>query len=137
MLQTVVDGLAGLVFHRAIRVLAYLTRPMVPIHEATPHHHHHMNGYLPQYGDFEMKTDLGTDAIISEIVRVSHNLKMRESELAGKDTVICMWKGVRFSVTVAKDSRNGVCHLNFQWLSGGNHQSYTDLCEQMLTKITL
>lgn len=106
--------------------------------EATPHHHHHhMNGYLPQYGDFEMKTDLGTDAIISEIVRVSHNLKMRESELAGKDTVICMWKGVRFSVTVAKDSRNGVCHLNFQWLSGGNHQSYTDLCEQMLTKITL
>ena len=111
------------------------TKKQTPGAQAAPHHH--INGYLPQYGDFEMRTDLGTDAIISEIVRVSHDLKMRESELSGKDTVICTWKGVRFSVTVVKDKRNSVCHLNFQWLSGGDHQSYNHLCGQMLKKMIL
>lgn len=84
-----------------------------------------------------IKTDLGVDAIMSEILRVASNLKMKEFEEGARNTVICLWKKIRFSITVTKDMRNGACRLNFQWLSGGDHKSYTDICRKMMDSILI
>lgn len=82
-----------------------------------------------------IKTDLGVDAIMSEILRAASDLKMREFEERARNTIICLWKKIRFSIAVTRDTRNGACRLNFQWLSGGDHKSYTDICRKMMDSI--
>jgi len=108
--------------------------PEGEVHKAP---HHRTNGFLHHHGEHVIKTDLGVDAIMSEIIRVASNLKMREFEERARNIIICLWKKIRFSITVARDTRNGTCHLNFQWLSGGDHKSYTDICRKMMDSILI
>ena len=108
--------------------------PEGEVHKAP---HHRTNGFHHHSGEYRIKTDLGVDAIISEIIRAASNLKMREFEEGARHTVICSWKGIRFSISVAKETRNGTCLLNFQWLSGGDHKSYVDICRKMMDGIVL
>lgn len=108
--------------------------PEGEVHKAP---HHRTNGFLHHHGEHMVKTDLGVDAIISEILRAASDLKMREFEERARNTIICLWKKIRFSITVTKDMRNGACRLNFQWLSGGDHKSYTDICRKMMDSILI
>ena len=95
------------------------------------------NGFLSPAGDIEIRTDLPTVAILSEVIRVASNLKMREFDQNSLNTVTCLWKGVRFLITVIKERIGNICRLNFQWLSGGDHKAYLDICDQIVKRVTL
>ena len=92
--------------------------------------HKRKNGYLSEAGSIEVKTDLSMEAIISEVLRVADTMKMREIEQSANNTVTCSCRGIRFQVTVSKDLHN-VCRMLFQWLSGGEHDSYKTICDHL------
>ncbi len=93
------------------------------------------NGFRLNSGDaFNINSDLSVDEIITEILRVASNVKMRERELNGS-TLSCNWKGVRFSMSVHKQGSQ--CQLRFKWFSGGDLSTYKELCERFMRKLKL
>lgn len=94
------------------------------------------NGYhLPTNDVKEFKTDLSIDAILSEILRVASNMKMRESEQIG-NTINCSWKGVRFKLTIYKHHHDA-CRISYQWSSGGDLATFRGHCERLTNKLQL
>lgn len=88
------------------------------------------NGYLTEPGFIEAKTDLSEDAIVSEVLRVAENMKMREIEQTAPNIVMCLHKGIRLQVMVHKE-KTGLCRLMYQWLSGGEHDAYKSICDSL------
>lgn len=93
------------------------------------------NGYVMTNDAVEIQTDLSLDAILSELLRVTSNIKMRESEQIG-NAITCSWKGVRFKVSVSKDHHD-VCRINFQWYSGGDLNTFKELRDRLVKKLRL
>ena len=94
------------------------------------------NGHVLLSKDaLDIQTDLSLDAILSEVLRVSSNLKMRECEQIG-NAITCTWKGVRFKVSVSKDHHDA-CRINFQWYSGGDLVIFKDLRDRLVGKLNL
>ena len=93
------------------------------------------NGFRLNSGDaFNINSDLSVDEILTEILRVASNVKMRERELNGS-TLSCNWKGVRFNMSVQKQGSQ--CQLRFKWFSGGDLSTYKELCERFMRKLKL
>lgn len=106
-------------------------RHMTADHMPTPR----TNGFKLNSGEiFNISTDRSADNILSEILRVASNVKMRESERHGH-FLNCSWKGIRFGINVHK--QGAVCQLKFKWFSGGDFPSYKDLCEKFMRKLKL
>ena len=104
-----------------------------PSSDMTPHRR---NGLRASSGDkYQVNTDLSIDAVLTEVLRVAGNLKMRESELQGH-TLSCYWRGVRFKLSVQKD-RYETYHFVFRWDSGGDLSKYSELCERFMKKLKL
>ena len=98
------------------------------------------NGYLSSLGDIEIPTDLNKEGILTELHRVGSSMKMRECSVSQgiQNTVAYTWRGLQFQITVHKDpARHGVCRLNFQWLLGGSHTLFMEVCEKFIQKISL
>lgn len=83
----------------------------------------------------ELKTELGMEEVLTEIIRAAHSLKIREVDKQGPSSVVCTWGGVIMLVVVTKEHFN--CKLNFQWLSGGDVISYREKCDRLSRKIKL
>lgn len=91
------------------------------------------NGYTPHTKTAEIRTDLGVDEIITKLIAVTHSMKMREIESSGSK-IICTWSGIKFQVSVSReDSDSG--KLTFQWVSGGDLNSYGEKCDKLLRKL--
>ena len=92
------------------------------------------NGWvLPANGDYVIKTDLQVGAIISELLRTTHNMNMR-AEPQTANMVKCEHKSVTFEIGVRKKSVT-TCTLHFEWLSGGSSKHFQDVCSEILRKI--
>ena len=94
------------------------------------------NGWVvPTNGDCTIRTELQVGAIISEILRTAHDMRMRsEPQLA--NTVKCEHKSVTFEINVRKSSVAS-CTLHFEWLSGGSHRQFNDVCSEVLQRVHL
>lgn len=99
--------------------------------------HPHRNGFVSQSQDFEMRTDLSANMILSEILKAMKSLKVREANNVGHNRLMCHWKGVRLTISVSKDSHSNLCRLSFQWQSGGDRDVYFAICDQIIAKLTL
>ena len=105
--------------------------------ESSGSHRAQRNGYLSSSGDIEIPTDLHTEGILIEILRVASSLNMREVSQDAQNTITCFWRGIQFQITAHKESRHGICRLNFLWLLGGSHASFREICEKVIQKIIL
>ncbi len=104
-------------------------------HMPTDHLHTRTNGLKQNSGDtFNIKTDRSIDEILTEMLRVATNVKMRESELHG-NTLKCNWKGVRFAINVYK--QGAIYQIKFKWFSGGDLHTHKELCEKFIRKLKL
>ena len=93
------------------------------------------NGFLSQAVTFEMPTDLDTSTIVAELVQIAEELKMRDL-VSCRGVVIGVLKGVRIQIQIRKDD-HGMCHIAFQWMSGGNLKSYQDICDSFMLRARL
>ena len=93
------------------------------------------NGYTNQIGNtYQLHTELSVPSMVSELVRVAHNMRMKIVECRGFNTIHCCYRSITFEVDVRKE-RSSTCSLHFEWLSGGNHREYSDLCQEIVHNI--
>ncbi len=94
------------------------------------------NGWvMPSNGDCSIKTELQVGAIMSEIFRMAHSMRMKsEPQLA--NTILCEHKSVTFEIGVRKNSFTN-CTLHFEWLSGGSPRQFNDVCAEVLQRVHL
>lgn len=97
----------------------------------------HRNGVIPQSHDFEMKTDLSANVILGEILKAMKSLNVREASSIGHNRLTCVWKGVRLTISVSKDSYSKLCRLSFQWQSEVDQDMYLSIRDQIIAKIVL
>ena len=94
------------------------------------------NGWVvPTNGDCTVRTEMQVGAIISEIFRTAHDMRMKsEPQLA--NTIKCEHKSVKFEIGVRKISISS-CTLHFEWLTGGSARQFNDACAEVLHRIHL
>ena len=92
----------------------------------------HRNGFQSHTMTFDLSTDLDSDAIIIEFVRVAEQLKMRHL-ISNKSMVEGVLKGVRIQIHIRKDQYQS-CHVTFQWVSGGELKAYREVCESFMAR---
>ena len=91
----------------------------------------HRNSFQSHTVTLELLTDLDTDAIVMDFVRVAKYLKMGHL-ISGKSMVGGVLKGMHIQIHVKKDHYRG-CHIAFQWISGGNDfHTYKEVCEHFM-----
>ena len=90
----------------------------------------------PLSGDFHLKTDLPTFAVVGELLRVADIMRMNSAESRNETTICCKHKHTQFEVSVTKSSEN-VCRLHFEWLSGGSHRSFQEICEEVVQRVII
>ena len=93
------------------------------------------NGYNPQTKTVEVKTDRGLNEILSEILRVVYSLKLKDVEKVGS-SVMFSWSGMKFQVSASRVHGTS-CSLTYQWLSGGDLQTYRERCDKLTKKLKL
>lgn len=93
------------------------------------------NGSSPQIKVVEIKTELGVNEVLTEIIRAAHSLKMRDIEQIGS-SVMFMWNGTKFQVSFSRNHSSN-CRLTYQWLSGGDLQTYKGKCDKLSRKLRL
>lgn len=91
------------------------------------------NGIIPPSGDYELKTQLPISAIMGEFLRVSQVLKMKKAEPTSQTILQCSHRSVDMTVTIRKKSAHN-CIVHFEWLSGGNYQSFHENCVDIINK---
>ncbi len=93
------------------------------------------NGLLSQVTDMEVTTEMAVEAIVSELVRVATNMELDIEQITA-NTITCTWnRTVHFKVSVSRESRSQTRRLMFQWLYGGDHKTYKDVCKQLKDRI--
>lgn len=91
----------------------------------------HRNGFQSHVVTLELPTDLDTDAVVMEFVRVAKYLKMGHL-ISSKSMVGGVLKGMHIQIHIKKDHYRG-CHVTFQWISGGNDfHAYKEVCENFM-----
>lgn len=93
------------------------------------------NGFSSQPITFQAPTDLDKDAIITEFLEIAERMKMRHL-VSGRNVVSGVLKGVQIQIEAKKDLR-GMCHVAFQWLSGGDQHTYKNICDTFMHNIQL
>lgn len=83
-----------------------------------------------------IRTELGVEEVIAEIMRAAHSLKIREVDKTGPSSLTFTWGGVKMRVVVSKE-QYFECGVNFQWISGGDPISYREKCDKLSRKIKL
>lgn len=93
------------------------------------------NGYLTgsQAAD-EIRTELGVEEVLTEVLRAARSLKIREVEKTSVFGVSCVWAGIKIEVTVDKMKLSS-CKLYYRWISGGDLSSYQEKCDRLSKKI--
>ena len=90
----------------------------------------------PNSGDYHLRTELPTFAVISELLRVAEKMRMKSAEMRIGDKIRCRHNHTSFEVSVTKAARSdNSCMLHFEWISGGNHKSFQDICQEVLQRI--
>jgi hypothetical protein len=90
------------------------------------------NGFQSQTVTLDLPTDLDSDAIITEFVRVAEQLKMRHM-ISSKSMVDGVLKGVRLQIHVKKVQHRS-CHVAFQWVCGGEFKTYREVCDSFMVR---
>ena len=91
------------------------------------------NGIIPPSGDYSFKTELPISAIMSEFIRVSQVMRMKKAEPLSPTEMRCRHHSVEMSISIRKKSVHG-CTVHFEWLSGGNYQSFSETCSDIISK---
>lgn len=93
------------------------------------------NDYLTRsHATEEIRTELGVEEVLSEILRAARSLKIREVEKTSVSSVLCLWAGIKILVTVDKVKLSS-CKLYYKWISGGDLNSYQEKCDKLSKKI--
>ena len=95
----------------------------------------HCNGFQSQTVTLDLTTDLDSDAIIMEFIRVADQLKMRHL-ISNKSMVEGVLKGIRIQIHIKKDQHRS-CHVTFQWVSGGEFKTYREVCDNFMLRTHL
>ena len=93
------------------------------------------NGYTTR--SIDIKTELNTNEVLTEILRAAHSLKMREVEQVSGSKILCTWSGIKFQLSISTNKDYSNCKLMFHWISGGDLTSYKEKCDRLLKKIKL
>ena len=103
----------------------------------SPSHTRPARKLSPSCGDYHLKTDLPTCAVISELLRVAEKMRMKSAELTEeRDKLRCRHNHMSFEVSVTKASRfDASCKLHFEWVSGGDLKLFQDICQEVLQRI--
>ena len=91
----------------------------------------HRNGFQSQAVTLDLPTDLDSDAVVMEFVRVAEQLKMRHL-ISNKSVVDGVLRGVHIQIHVKK-SQYRSCHVTFQWVSGGEFKTYREVCDSFMS----
>ena len=93
------------------------------------------NGYLTRsQTSEEIRTELGVEEILSEILRAARSLKIRDVEKTSVCSMSCLWAGIKIEVIVDK-MKFSSCKLYYKWISGGDLSSYQEKCDKLSKKI--
>ena len=96
----------------------------------------HRNGWvITNGGDCNVRTELNVGAVISEILRTAHDMKMKTEPLL-PNTVRCEYKSVTFEIGVRKSS-SANCLLHFNWLHGGSLNKFNEICSEVVQRVHL
>ena len=91
----------------------------------------------PSAADYHLKSDLPVYAVIGELKRVADTMHMKQEMKIG-DKLRCRHNHMSFQVSVTKANRlDNSCTLHFEWLSGGSHGSFENICQEMMQRITV
>lgn len=88
---------------------------------------------IPPSGDFELKTQFQISAIISELLRVAHIMKMKTAEPLTTTTIHCTHRSVDMTISIRKKSVDR-CTVHFEWVSGGSYQQFNETCRDIISK---
>ena len=92
---------------------------------------------VPSAGDYHLKTELPVYAVISELMKVAETMRMKSSEMKMGDKLRYRHNHTSFEVAVTKTRLDNSCTLHFEWLSGGTHRSFQDICQEVVQRITV
>lgn len=88
---------------------------------------------LPSQGrTVEFKTEMGIDAILTEILRVAHIMKVKSVEQNGS-SIVCKWSGVKIQVAVTKG--DSTCKLTCNCLPGGSSTAFKEKHEKLFKNL--
>ena len=93
------------------------------------------NGFQSQTVTLDLPTDLDSDAVITEFVRVAEQLKVRHL-ISNKSMIEGILKGVRLQIHIKKAQYQS-CHVTFQWVSGGDFKTYREVCDSFMLRTQL
>ena len=94
------------------------------------------NGFARSEITMEIRTEMSVDEVLTEILRTSQGLKIREVVKNGPSSVECTWGGVKIRVVVIKEHYDN-CILSFQWMAGGDVISYREKCDRLSKRLKL
>ena len=98
-------------------------------------HPHRTNGHWSPSMQFEFASDTSTSGLLSNLGRVAESLHISRLDQKG-NTVYLKGQSIKFQVHVERKSQQNLYVLEFQWLQGGSHEEYTELCCQIFHSLS-
>lgn len=83
----------------------------------------------------DVRTELGANEMLTEIIRAAHSLKLKEVEPMASGVICTCSNLTKFSVSFVREHPT-LCTLNFHWISG-DLQTYKEKSEKLSRKIKL
>ncbi|XP_003386170.1 PREDICTED: hormonally up-regulated neu tumor-associated kinase homolog [Amphimedon queenslandica] len=91
------------------------------------------NGIVPPSGDYSFKTELPTSAIMSELIQVTQDMRMKKAEPLSRTEMRCRHHSIDMSISIRKKSVHD-CTVHFEWLSGGSYQTFSETCSDIISR---